>query len=425
MQENRHTAPDFKTISSFNLLPIKTFHLENGIEVHLMEAGSQDVAKIDFLFPAGSIQANKPLLSSVTNKAISEGSKKYGAAEIAEKIDFYGAYIGQQSQFHHAIVTLISLTHFLPETLEILEDMIKNPTFEQKEIDHILEKRKQEHLIEGDKVKTIASREFTQNLYGKKHPYGNYLDDKSFNNITRKDIVDFHQKAYIPKGTHIIISGQPGTNIESLLNKHFGQQWSNSEPLSDFKPEWNKDMQKHVFIPKADALQSALKIGRPLFNKLHPDFHSMQILNTILGGYFGSRLMTNIREEKGLTYGISSFIMTYKHSGFLVISTDVKAENRELAIKEIFNELKRLRDEQISEEELTLVRNFLSGDMIRNFDGPFATSDNYRGLIDLKIDPNYFKEFFNTLMHIRAEDIQKLAQKYLKESDFITVIAGK
>lgn len=421
----RNTAPEFKTVSSFNLLPIQKFELDNGIKVHLLEAGSQEVAKIDFLFPAGSIQAAKPLLASITSKAMIEGSEKYSAAEIAEKIDFYGAYLGQQTVFHQSVITLVSLSHFLPETLEILEDIIKHPTFEQKEIDTILGRRKQEFLIESDKVKTLATRAFTQNLYGKEHPYGNYVELSDFEKITRDDIVDFHKKAYIPAGTHIIISGQPGNNIKDLLNKHFGQLWNSNTPLSDWKPEINKELNSEIFVPKTDALQSALKIGRPLFNKLHPDFHGMQILNTILGGYFGSRLMTNIREEKGLTYGISSFIMTYKHTGFILVSTDVKAENRELAVKEVFNELKRLREEPISEDELTLVRNFLSGDMIRNFDGPFATSDNYRGLIDLDISTEYFHDFFKVLMNITAKDLQDLAQKYLKEEDFITVIAGK
>jgi len=151
----------------------------------------------------------------------------------------------------------------------------------------------------------------------------------------------------------------------------------------------------------------------------------MQILNTILGGYFGSRLMTNIREEKGLTYGISSFIMTYKHAGFLVIATDVKAENRELAVTEVFNELEKLRTQAISTEELELVRNFLLGDMIRNFDGPFATSDNYRGLLDLGLTPDYFHEFFKVLLNITAEELHALAKKYLQKEDFITVVAGK
>nr|WP_319401941.1 pitrilysin family protein [uncultured Carboxylicivirga sp.] len=425
MQLHRHTAPEFKTISSFNLLPIQKFELNNGIMVHLLEAGSQEVAKIDFIFPAGSIQAAKPGLASTTSQAMTEGSEKYTASEIAEKIDFYGAYMGQQTVFHHSILTLISLSHFLPQTLEILEDIIKHPTFDQKEIDTILQRKKQEFRIESDKVKTLASRAFTQNVFGKEHPYGNYIEIEDFDKVSRDEIIAFHKKAFIPAGTHIIISGQPGKAIKELLNKHFGQKWSSNTPLGDNKPEINKNLKHKVFIPKKDALQSALKIGRPLFNKLHPDFHGMQILNTILGGYFGSRLMTNIREEKGLTYGISSFIMTYKHSGFLVISTDVKAENRDIAVKEIFNELKRLRDEVISEEELTLVRNFLSGDMIRNFDGPFATSDNYRGLIDLAINPQYFNEFFQVLMNITATDLQNLAQKYLQEEDFITVIAGK
>jgi len=425
MQIDRNTAPESKKVTTFDLLPIETFELNNGIQVHLMQAGSQDVIKLDFLFPAGSIQAAKPLLASVTNKALTEGTTHFTGAEISEKIDFFGAFIGQQAQFHHSIVTLVTLTHFLPDTLEVLEDVIKNPVFEQKEIDTLLNKRKQEFLIESDKVKTLATRAFTQNLYGKDHPYGNYLTLEDFEKITREDIIKFHQQAYIPEGTHIIVSGQPGDNLKELLNLRFGQKWSENKMLADNQPQAPSCVKSSLFVPKDDAVQSAIKIGRPLFNKQHPDFHGMQILNTILGGYFGSRLMTNIREEKGLTYGISSFIMTYKHAGFLVIATDVKAENRELAVTEVFNELEKLRTQAISTEELELVRNFLLGDMIRNFDGPFATSDNYRGLLDLGLTPDYFHEFFKVLLNITAEELHALAKKYLQKEDFITVVAGK
>ncbi|MBK3517747.1 M16 family metallopeptidase [Carboxylicivirga marina] len=425
MNINRTTAPEFKNIDSFELLPIETYELNNGIKVHLMQAGSQEVAKLDFLFPAGSVQASQPLLASITNKALSEGTVSMSGAEISEKIDFYGAFIGQQASFHHSVVTLVALTHFLPETLKILEDIIKNPVFEQKEIDTLLNKRKQEYLIESDKVKTLATRAFTQNLYGKEHPYGNYLTMDDFEKLTREDVINFHKQAYIPSGTHIIISGQPGSNIKELLNTHFGQHWSDEQPLKDPQPQNKEDVLRNIFVEKNDALQSSIKIGIPLFSKEHPDFHGMQILNAVLGGFFGSRLMTKIREEKGLTYGISSFIMTYKFGGFLVIGSDVKAENRELAVKEIFNEIKKLRDERIGNEELALVRNFLLGDMIRNFDGPFATSDNYRGLIDESLSPAYFNEFFDVLTSITAEELQNLAQKYFQETDFITVIAGK
>lgn len=425
MSLNRSIAPEYKNINTFELLPIETFQLDNGIQVHLMEAGSQEVTKLDFLFPAGSIQANKALLSSITCKALTEGTEQLTGAEISEKIDFYGAYIGQQAQFHHSIVTLVTLSHFLPQTLELLEDIVKNPTFEQKEINTLLNKRKQEFLIESDKVKTLATRAFTQNLYGREHPYGNYLTLDDFKQISRQDVIDFHQKAYIPKGTHIIVSGQPGPQLKQLLNTHFGQEWQSKEPLPDHLPASDITPKQEVFVPKEGAVQSAIKMGIPLFNKKHPDFHGMQILNAVLGGYFGSRLMTNIREEKGLTYGISSFIMTYKHSGFLIISSDVKAENRELAVKEIHNELKKLREEKIDEQELLLVKNYLIGDMIRNFDGPFATSDNYRGLIDLKLSPDYFNEFFQVLLHITSDELQQLAQKYFKEDSIITVIAGR
>jgi len=425
MSIDRQIPPIFKTVDSLNLLPVEVYELDNGIKVHIIEAGSQEVAKIDVIFPAGSVQAGKPLVASATNTVMAEGTTTLTSVEISEKIDFYGAYIGQQTDYHHSILTLISLSHYLPETLAILEDIIKNPVFPQHEIDNFLSKRKQNFLVEGEKVKTIAMRAFTQHLFSKEHPYGNYLSEEHFEQLTREDLVNFHKHVYTPEHTHILIAGQPGADIKKLLNKHLGQKWGEANTPSDIVSNFDTIKPETIVIPKSGAVQSAIKIGCRLFNKEHPDYFDFQILNTILGGYFGSRLMTNIREEKGLTYGISSFIMPYKNSGFMVIATEVKAENRELAVLEIFNEMQRLRDELISDDELNLVKSYMSGDMIRNFDGPFATADNYCGLIDLNLSPDHFQKRFNAILNMTPERLLKLANKYLQPNDFTTVIAGQ
>lgn len=425
MNIDRHTPPAFKTVDALDLLPVEVFQLDNGIKVHLMEAGSQEVAKIDVLFPAGSVQAGKPLIASATNTVMAEGTTTLTSVEISEKIDFYGAYIGQQTNYHHSVLTLISLSHYLPETLAILEDIIKNPVFPQHEIDTFLSKRKQEFLVEGEKVKTIAMRSFTQQLFSKEHPYGNYLGEEHFEQLTRNDLVDFHKRVYTPEQAHILIAGQPGDDIKALLNKHLGQKWGDSNIPSDKLSNFDAIKPQTIVVPKAGAVQSAIKIGRRLFNKVHPDYFDVQILNTVLGGYFGSRLMTNIREEKGLTYGISSYLMPYKHSGFMVISTEVKADNRELAVTEIFNEMERLRNEPISPEELNLVKSQMTGDMIRNFDGPFATADNYRGLIDLDLSSTHFQKRFNAILNMTPERLMDLANHYFQPADFTTVIAGQ
>lgn len=422
---NRQTPPAFKTVDSLNLLPIEIFELDNGIKVHLMQAGSQEVTKMDVIFQAGSVQAGKKLVASTTNTVMMEGTQALTSAEISEKIDFFGAYLGQQTNYHHSVLTLISLTHYLPETLAILEDIIKHPVFPQHEIDTYLNKRKQEFLVEGEKVKTISTRAFTQQLFGQAHPYGNYLAEEHFDQLTRTDLVDFHRRAYTPLDTHILISGQPGDSIKELLNKHLGQQWGQPLKPHEITYEFDHILPTTKIIPKEGAVQSAIKIGRRLFNRTHPDYFDMQVLNTILGGYFGSRLMTNIREEKGLTYGISSYIMPYKNSGFLVIATEVKAENRELAVQEIFNEMQQLRNETVSTEELALIKNYMTGDMIRNFDGPFATSDNYRGLIDLNLGPDHFQRRFEAIVNMTPERLRDLAKKYFQPNDFTTIIAGQ
>lgn len=422
---NRQTPPAFKTVDSLNLLPIEIFELNNGIKVHLMKAGSQEVTKMDVIFQSGSVQAGKKLVASTTNTVMMEGTQSLTSAEISEKIDFFGAYLGQQTNYHHSVLTLVSLTHYLPETLAILEDIIKNPVFPEHEIETHLTKRKQEFLVEGEKVNTISTRAFTQQLFSREHPYGNFLAEEHFDQLTRNDLVEFHKRAYTPAGTHILISGQPGDQIKELLNKHLGQQWGQPATPDEIAYDFDSILPETQIIPKEGAVQSAIKIGRRLFNRTHPDYFDMQILNTILGGYFGSRLMTNIREEKGLTYGISSYIMPYKKSGFLVISTEVKAENREMAVQEIFNELERLRNETISAEELTLVKNYMTGDMIRNFDGPFATSDNYRGLLDLDLGPDHFEQRFEAILKITPQRLKELAEKYLQPDDFTIIVAGQ
>ncbi len=421
---DRQIPPRFKSVEDFDMLPVEQYTLDNGIGVHIIEAGSQDVIKIDVIFPAGAVQAGKPLLASVTNKALCEGTSAFTSAQLSEKIDYFGAYISQYAHYHHAEVSLITLTGFLSGTLPLLEDIIKNPIFPTKELETILSKRKQEFLIDGEKVKTIAARSLSRRLFGD-HPYGNMLDMSHFDGISQGDVMAFHKRAYTPQGTHIIVSGQPGADFKNLLNRHLGGAWGqpivSDEAALDFKPT----LPQTIFIPKDNAVQSALRIGRPLFPKTHPDYHGIQVLNTVLGGYFGSRLMTNIREEKGLTYGISSFISAHQLAGTLVIATEVEAQNRELAVTEIFREMEKLRTELISEEELSLVKNYMLGDVIRNFDGPFATSDNYKELIDGMLDVSYFQQRFDTIKTISAADLLRLANAYLQPNDFLTIIVGK
>jgi predicted Zn-dependent peptidase len=417
--------PSIGQIGNIPLLPVQQFTLDNGVNVQLLEAGSQEVTKIDILFPAGLVQAGKPLIASTVNNLLSEGTATLSSEQIAETFDFYGAYLGQQHNYHYSLVSLLTLTRYLPDTLPVLEEIIKNPIFPESEINIYLNKKRQEFIVDSEKVKTLASRKFNNVIFGEDHPYGIIPTLELFDQIERKDLVAFHKNHYNTANCKIIVAGQPGKDWLNQLNKYLGtEKIRNSKQPESLLPQIQPSTQHEHHIPHTGALQSAIKIGKPLFNRLHPDFLGITILNTILGGYFGSRLMKSIREEKGYTYGISSYVIPLKHHGFWTISTEVKAEVRNEAIKAILHEMNLLRSQQVTSEELELVKNYMLGELIRNFDGPFSTSENIRSLIENDLDLTYYNRFVETIHSITPQQIHELALKHLNPDDFYIISAG-
>ena len=422
----RKEVPPFALPSGLNILEQKELKLNNGIPVKCIRGGSQEVTKIDFVFSAGVVQSPKALVAAVTNALMQEGTKSMSAFEIAEKIDFYGAYLGQSTNYHHAQVTLYALAKYLPDVLPILEEIIKKPSFARHEFDVHMAKKKQDFMVDSEKVKTLAHRRSQEVLFGEGHPYGRVAKLRHFDEITVNDVKDYHKKQYASNLCTIIVSGQPGDDLPDLLNQYFGEDdWANDTRDNHELPDFCSDSKGFHLVHKENAMQSAIRIVRSCVTKAEPDYLSLLVLNTLFGGYFGSRLMNNLREEKGLTYGISSYLVSFLKSGVFGISTEVVAEKRELAVSEIFKEMDRLRNELVDEEELTTVKNYMLGDLMRNLDGPFAISDASRGLLGFDLDFSYFARLEKVIKEMTPKKMQELANKYLVEDDFYVVIAGK
>jgi len=243
--------------------------------------------------------------------------------------------------------------------------------------------------------------------------------------MTRDTILDFYRSHYHSGNCTIVVSGSLPLNIHATLNKHFGGVWGNVVPVAkDFVPFRGTTEQKHL-IRKDDAIQSAIRIGRVLFNKTHPDYFKFQVLNTVLGGYFGSRLMANIREDKGYTYGIGSGLSSLVHGGYFFISTEVGADVSKDALKEIYKEIGLLREELVGAEELETVRNYILGQFLRSVDGPFALADKFKAVWEFGLGYDYFDRYFEAVKTITAKEIRDMANQYLQEKDLIECVAGK
>jgi len=421
---NRTIQPIVNPIEHIDMVQAEKRVLSNGIPVYFINAGSQDVVKIDFIFEAGTWFQSANLVASLCNSMLEEGSRNFSAAEIAERFDFYGAYIQLVADQNYGFANVVSLGKHLPAILEVTEDMLKHSIFPEYELEVLIDKNKQKFLLENEKVRTLCQKKFTQVMFGEAHPYAmnNKLED--FDQINREMLVQFYQTFYHSGNCRIIAAGRIDESVLNLLETHFGgNDWNQKlVPAAEF--EMNPSPQKFHHVEKANGSQSAIRVGKMWVSKSHPDYIPLSILVTIFGGYFGSRLMANIREEKGYTYGIGSFVLSLKYASYLIISTEVGNEYVEPTRKEIAFEMRRLQTEPVEESELATLKSYLLGEFLRDFDGPFALAGSFKAINDFDLDYSFYDRYLNTLRNITPEELMKLAQQYLSPDDFYTVVAG-
>lgn len=422
---DRLATPTFRDIETFDFQKPQKFNLSNGTPVYLINSGTQEVLKIELIFDAGSVYQSTPLVAGFTNAMLNEGTSRLSAEQIAEKFDFHGAFTQYNSDKDQASVSLFTLCKFLGETLSLLTEVLEDAAISEDEIQIMLNNEKQKFHVNRQKVSVLARSRFLESVYGENNPYGRKLSENHFNQIDRDKLVSFYNSHYKRGNCRIIVSGKIDDKVENQLHQLFGKtQWNSSQTIKsvdfDFSP-----LSPGLYIePKNDSVQSAIRIGRLLFNKTHKDYTGMRVLNTILGGYFGSRLMTNIREDKGYTYGIGSGIASFQKGGYFFISSEVGSTVVKNTLHEVFFELNRLRNDLVGEEELTRVKNFMLGEFMREIDGPFALADKLKGLLKYNLEYTFYEEYIKTIKAISPDDIQYMASVYLKEEDMIQVVAG-
>jgi len=421
----RHIQPAFKPLGKINIASPEKYSLSNGIPVYQFNSGTQELVMIELIFDAGSWYQQHPFTATGTNLMLREGTARLTSEQISDKLDFYGAHLETSVEKDHAYVTLFTLNKHLRETLPVLEDIIKNASYPEDECAVITLKQKQQLTVNMQKVSYLARTRFNGLLFGSHHPYGRFLLPEDLDNSTSGHFRDFHRDFYHAGNCTIMVAGKvPGFLPPMLQDVFGGNDWSGT-PAD--KQQFNAEpaLQKELLIPKDDALQSAVRMGRQMFSRSHPDFAGMHFLNTLLGGYFGSRLMSNLREDKGYTYGVGSAIIPLKHSGYFFISAEVGSDVTRDAIREIEHELNRLCNDLVPDEELSLVRNYLQGSFLRSIDGPFALAEKYREIMLDGFDTDYFSEMLEVHQAINARQLRELAQKYLRPEEMYRLIAGK
>jgi zinc protease len=421
---NRKIPPQAKPVEYIKFPEVETFHLQNGIPVYCINAGEQEIIKIDLIMEAGQWFSDNPLTAQLCNRLLIEGSSKYSHAEIADKLDFYGTFSNLECGKHFSHIQLYMLNDYFDKSIELLEDFIKYPTFPENELKVLVQNEMQQFVLSREKPEVMASDEFIPRVFGPNHPYGRVRKLSDYEQIDLKAIKKFHQEFYHAQNCSIIVAGKLNGNVKQVLEASFGK---NDWPGKKAKPAENGFQEPSAgrfTFHKNGAVQSSILIGNRTINKKHPDYFGLSILATILGGYFGSRLMTSLRERDALTYGVFSSLSSALHAGSLAISANVNPGFALKAIQTIYNEIDTLKTDLVNDLELDMVRNYLSGELLASLNGPLALSDIFLDINSYGLGFDFFKNYFDTLKSMNAETIRELANKYLVKESFVEIIAG-
>jgi hypothetical protein len=422
---NRKIAPPIKDAIEYNLLlkPYDHFVLDNGIHVYSVNAGAQEVIQLEMVYYAGNSYEQQKGIASATNFLLKNGTSTKTAFQINEAFDYYGGYCSRACYNETATITLHSLTKHIDNLLPIVYEMLTDAVFSQEELDIFKQNSQQRLKVNLQKADFIAGRLIDSYVYGEQHPYGVYTHPLDIDNLTVEKCKAFYNQYYINGNCVIFVSGNFPEGIKEKLNNQFGQLKVNQQLVYTPHITTTPAIQKKYRIENdPSAVQGAIRLASPFPTRQHPDFKKAMVLNTVFGGFFGARLMSNIREDKGYTYGIYSYIQNHLQHTAWVVSTDAGKDVSEATIEEVYKEMKRLREEKISEEELLLVRNYMIGGILGELDGPFQIMAKWKNIILNNVDENYFYDSVREIKTVSADELLALANKYLHPEHFYELV---
>ena len=422
---DRTKSPLIKDAIEFNLQlkPCEKFVLNNGVEVYAINAGAQEVLQIEMVFFAGNSYETKNGVAAATNYMLRNGTSTKTAFQINEHFEYFGAYCNRTCFNETAVVSLHTLSKHLNELLPVMREMITDSIFPREELDIFKQNSKQKLSVSLQKCDFVANRLIDAYLFGGQHPYGKYLVATDYDALTTEQMKAYFQQYYVNGKAIIFVAGNLPAGLFDELNKQFGDLpiTTSHRPATSniLLPATQK---KFRIANDPNGVQGAIRIARPFPNRHHPDYMNVMVLNTVLGGFFGSRLMSNIREDKGYTYGIHSYVQNHLQDSAWMISTEAGKDVSEATVEEIYKEMKLLTAVEIDEEELLLVRNYMIGSILGDLDGPFQIIGRWKNIILNGLDEQYFYDSIKTIKTISAAELKALAEKYLQPADFYELV---
>ncbi len=421
MSTERINGPKINPIQQVQLPVIDLHTLSNGIPVYAISGSTQDVIKLEIILEAGRPFEKVRTASRTIASLLKEGTANMKGEEIASRLEFYGATFNTTSDIDTAKITLYCLAQHFESIIGIIVDVLSNATFPEQELELFKSNMKQRLEVDLMKNDVIAYRALTESLYGENHPYGYNSSIDDYQSLQRTDLISEYNATYGLNRCVVFLSGKINSSVINTLDKAFGSYTSvATRSISDFDNSIRPV--ENLILESPNPYQSAIRYGKRLFNKKHEDYAGVSVMSTLLGGYFGSRLMSNIREDKGYTYNIYAGIDAMIHDGYFYISTEVSKEYVEDTINQIKLEIKRLKSDLVPDDELKMVKNYMAGNYLSMLDGPLKSSRIIRNVISSNMELSSFEKVIAKTLTISSSEIRDLANKYLDLTDMTQVV---
>ncbi len=417
---DRSKAPAISEPSAYEiaLRPLERFDLKNGVPLYYVNGGPEPVMKIDWIFNAGTAYEKQTAVATSVANLIRNGTSRMSSFEISQFFEYYGAYLNSTCFAEYSVFTLSTLSKYVKDLLPVVRELFTEAIFPEHELQIYSQNSIQRMRVNLEKCEYVADREIASLLFGKKNPYGRKTEISDLENLSRDKLTSFYKENYLTGNCKIFAAGQLPDEMTTLMDNFFGDlNIGDKRPVPEIARALAEPGKTRLTVD-ANGVQAAIRIARPFPGRHHPDFQKGLVLNTVFGGYFGSRLLSNIREDKGYTYGIYSYLNNnYSYSSWM-IATEAGTEVAEATISEVYHEMKRLTEEDVPEEELKLVRNYLIGHQLASLDGPFNIIGRWKALILNDLKEEFFYDTIRTVKTVTPADLREVAQRYLLPESF-------
>lgn len=423
---DRTAAPPFKDIALPLIPPSNRMRLDNGLPLHWVSIGTQEVIRIECIFRAESWLLPHPAVSFFTAKLLWEGTLHRTSAQLSQTLDLYGAFTDTVHTPDYFGLVVYTMPRFLPHILPVLAEVLDEASLPDKEWETLRNITLQQLKINQTQNSWIARSKFRSALFGDDSRYGYSQTEHDLRNLSVETLKSFYAQNIRQSAFSVFVSGKVEMPTLTLIGQYLGKRKISGPPVTvpvsasyDSKPVTGR-----IDIAREDSSQYTIRIGKRAPLRTDDAFFKILVTNEILGGYFGSRLMKNIREEKGLTYGISSYVPAMKHASYFMIATDVNKNARDQILDEIRNEITTLQTDGVPEAELSRVKKVMSGEFARAVGTAFEIGDLYQAIAVCDLPADFYDTYLEKVRAVTAEDVQLVAKNFLDPASMLEVVVG-